>query len=259
VSATCCDVCGMDWAHHGETCTAGGSASELRVSPTPAPGADQTLEAWRLEQKRVTDALGEALKDYTEFHDKGLGGPWTAEAGKPLPSVAGRMEMTHQDFQRACRVELERLQAEPSPDNALVRLLCEAVRCSRECCGLAKLALKAAGAAEPAPKKGSGEVTLTVDEIFTLAQFAGLRVEDPGPEEGDYEVTVGPWPSKGVRDGDTELPEHRHVAYYADYPEEGCACLGSPVDPLSGAKLAAHAVHAKAKAEARKRIKKGKA
>lgn len=55
----------------------------------------------------------------------------------PLPSVAGRMEMTHEDFQWACQMELGRLQEDPNCDNHIVHLLCEAYRCSRECCELA--------------------------------------------------------------------------------------------------------------------------
>lgn len=54
-----------------------------------------------------------------------------------LPSVAGHMEMTHELFQRACQVELGRLQEDPNCDTRLVHLLCEAVRCSRECCQIA--------------------------------------------------------------------------------------------------------------------------
>ena len=61
---------------------------------------------------------------------------------QPLPSVAGCMEMTHEDFQRACQVELGRFQEDQNCDNAIVHLLCEAIRCSRECCALAQLALR---------------------------------------------------------------------------------------------------------------------
>jgi len=56
----------------------------------------------------------------------------------PVPSVAGRMEMTHRDFQRACQVALGELEKFPNGDVTLIDLLCEAVRCSRECCELAK-------------------------------------------------------------------------------------------------------------------------
>ena len=60
------------------------------------------------------------------------------KAERPLPSVAGRMEMTHEDFQRACQVALGELEKFPNGDVTLIDLLCEAVRCSRECCELAK-------------------------------------------------------------------------------------------------------------------------
>lgn len=59
-----------------------------------------------------------------------------------LPEVAGRMEMTHQFFQNACRLEIGRMQKLPNCDNAVIHLLCEAVRCSRECCELAKNSIK---------------------------------------------------------------------------------------------------------------------
>lgn len=65
-----------------------------------------------------------------------------ASGSAPLPSVAGRMEMTHADFQRACQLELGRLQEDPNCDTRLVYLLCEAVRCSRECCDIATLKLR---------------------------------------------------------------------------------------------------------------------
>ncbi len=63
------------------------------------------------------------------------------ESANGLPSVAGRMEMTHEDFQRACRVVIDEVQCGQSGQPwhaAVITLLCEAVRCSRECCELAK-------------------------------------------------------------------------------------------------------------------------
>ena len=55
---------------------------------------------------------------------------------EPAP-VAGRMEMTHADFQRACQLEIARLQEDLNCDTRLVYVLCAAVRYSRECCELA--------------------------------------------------------------------------------------------------------------------------
>jgi hypothetical protein len=50
-----------------------------------------------------------------------------------LPKVAGRsLTRSLYDFQRACLVTLAEEQAKPLPDNALVALLCDAVRLSRE-------------------------------------------------------------------------------------------------------------------------------
>ncbi len=56
-----------------------------------------------------------------------------------LPSVSGHMEMTHEHFQIACRVLIKDEQDKGDfSDKTLVRVLCEAVRCSREACQLAK-------------------------------------------------------------------------------------------------------------------------
>lgn len=50
-----------------------------------------------------------------------------------LPEVAGkRLLQSHADFERACKVELSTEQAKPNPDNALIGLICDAVRLSRE-------------------------------------------------------------------------------------------------------------------------------
>lgn len=61
-----------------------------------------------------------------------------------LPSVVGRMEMTHEAFQRACQVAIRDLQQEPQCQSHLVRIFCEAVRCSRECCEIATIRSDAA-------------------------------------------------------------------------------------------------------------------
>jgi hypothetical protein len=50
-----------------------------------------------------------------------------------LPLVAGRcIEGTIADFERRCLVHLEEEQRMPFPDNALIAVLCDAVRLSRE-------------------------------------------------------------------------------------------------------------------------------
>lgn len=47
--------------------------------------------------------------------------------------VAGvYMDRSIVDFQRSCEVHIAEEQRKPNPDNALIALLCDAVRCSRE-------------------------------------------------------------------------------------------------------------------------------
>ena len=54
-----------------------------------------------------------------------------------LPIVGGRtMLRTHADFERACLVLLESEQRKIEPDNAVIGVLCDAVRLSRECCDM---------------------------------------------------------------------------------------------------------------------------
>ena len=56
-----------------------------------------------------------------------------------LPKVTGKMVMSHQDFQRACRVKIQEEQEKGELcDLSMLLVLCEAVRCSEECCELAK-------------------------------------------------------------------------------------------------------------------------
>lgn len=47
-------------------------------------------------------------------------------------SVAGRLDRSLADFERACLVHLDEEQHRASPDNALIGLLCDAVRLARE-------------------------------------------------------------------------------------------------------------------------------
>jgi hypothetical protein len=55
------------------------------------------------------------------------------EAAPRLPAVGGdRLERTLADFERACLVCLDDEQRRPNPDNALIAVLCDAVRLARE-------------------------------------------------------------------------------------------------------------------------------
>jgi hypothetical protein len=52
---------------------------------------------------------------------------------KPLPEVAGRRLLTsHADFEHRCKVLLMEEQDKPLPNNALIDVLCNAIRLSRE-------------------------------------------------------------------------------------------------------------------------------
>ena len=75
-------------------------------------------------------------------------------------------------------------------------------------------------------------VTLTMEEIRNLAQFCGMVVAEPTDkekeDERETEIVIAPWPKDGVKGDEGMLPPHKHIAYFDEYPEEGCVPLGSP-------------------------------
>ena len=52
---------------------------------------------------------------------------------KELPAVGGRrLDCSNNEFERRCLVCLMREQEKPNPDNLVIAVLCDAVRCVRE-------------------------------------------------------------------------------------------------------------------------------
>ena len=91
---------------------------------------------------------------------------------RSLPSVAGRMEMTHADFQRGCQLMLRNAQENPNCDTALVYLLCEAIRCSRECCEIATV---------------RKQITFTASELEAMQRECSQQdVSETTSTVGDY-------------------------------------------------------------------------
>lgn len=79
----------------------------------------------------------------------------------------------------------------------------------------------------------SETITLTAAEIRDLALFCGFRVDGNGEEtrtedELETEIVVERRPD-GLRDDDGLIKHYAHVAYYAEYPEEGAMGLGLEV------------------------------
>lgn len=79
-------------------------------------------------------------------------------------------------------------------------------------------------------------ITLTIKEIQDLAMFAGIAIDESKPVDADQAeatITIGPCPEVGLRDGDAghELRRHyRMVAFFEEYPEEGCHGLGPEIE-----------------------------
>lgn len=77
-------------------------------------------------------------------------------------------------------------------------------------------------------------LTLTIAEIIDLAGFAGLTFHQNHLPEGDdleAEVVIAECPKDGTKDEETGRRIHtKHIAYMADYPEEGCMPLGPELE-----------------------------
>lgn len=72
--------------------------------------------------------------------------------------------------------------------------------------------------------------TMTIKEIYELATFVGLEVQDGGLSDDDMEaeISITPCPPDGLSDGDN-MPKKKYtgnIAYFAEYPEDGCFPLG---------------------------------
>lgn len=73
-------------------------------------------------------------------------------------------------------------------------------------------------------------LVLTIDEIKSLAEFAGFNVsEQISEDDNETEITIETFPEKGIKDaGDKILVGFRHLAFFSEYPEEGAYPLGFP-------------------------------
>jgi len=84
-------------------------------------------------------------------------------------------------------------------------------------------------------------LTLTIAEIKDLAECAGLVLKEgcePDADDLETEITIIDCPKDGVKDDDDKPTHYAHVAYFDEYPEEGCHPLGeelkTPNVELSG-------------------------
>ena len=79
-------------------------------------------------------------------------------------------------------------------------------------------------------------ITLTVNEIYDLARFAGLPLDEsqkPDEDEGETTYSVGRCPEKGLLDDDGSMKRYRLIAWLEEYPEEGYLGLGDEISGLN--------------------------
>lgn len=72
---------------------------------------------------------------------------------------------------------------------------------------------------------------LTIKEIIRLAEFAGLEVDtvNLSDDETESEITIMDGPEGGFFDGESLERYAGPVAYFSEYPEEGCCPLGEVI------------------------------
>ena len=76
-------------------------------------------------------------------------------------------------------------------------------------------------------------ITLTVAEIKDLAECAGFVFNQhfmPDADDMETEITINTCPASGVLDDDNKPTHYAHIAYFSEYPEEGCYPLGSETE-----------------------------
>jgi hypothetical protein len=72
-------------------------------------------------------------------------------------------------------------------------------------------------------------LTLTIAEIKDLAECAGFILDrgcKPDLASMATEISILQCPPEGVIDDNGLVTRHRYVAFFAEYPEEGCYPLG---------------------------------
>ena len=77
-------------------------------------------------------------------------------------------------------------------------------------------------------------ITLTGKEIKDLAEFAGFKVSGLTKMEEEAletEISITEASKEGILDEGTKTIKHyAHIAYVAEYPEEGCYPLGDEIN-----------------------------
>lgn len=81
-------------------------------------------------------------------------------------------------------------------------------------------------------------ITLTVAEIYDLACMSGFTINHrpdfmPDADDMEAEIVIIECPKQGVRDDEGKAIHYAHVAYFAEYPEEGSYPLGKEIGPCS--------------------------
>lgn len=110
------------------------SALEQHDERSAAPDECVELEEWARGAWRMFRPDEDSVpKDWIDAYCEREEEQPSKAADDDLPSIAGRrMERSVADFVRACRVLIAEEQRKPLPDNALIGVLCDAVRYTRE-------------------------------------------------------------------------------------------------------------------------------
>lgn len=133
-----------------------------------------------------------------------------AAAGEGVLVGGEFMERSIQDFVRACQVTLEREQAKPAPDTALIALLCDAVRLSRENERMAASGIPAAQPADDEIEPYGQACEACIDECGKSDHYGKNDVYFDPPaqpavseEEVEKYITSLPWSPNATEDEKT--------------------------------------------------------
>jgi hypothetical protein len=78
-------------------------------------------------------------------------------------------------------------------------------------------------------------INITVRQILDLVACAGYDTTNlhaqTGKDEFDTEITIDQCPPNGLIDDDGKPDHYELIAYFTEYPEDGCLGLGERIEP----------------------------
>lgn len=78
-------------------------------------------------------------------------------------------------------------------------------------------------------------ITINIRELIDLVALAGYDTDTlhAQTDHDEYEtaIVIEPCPAAGILNDDNQPEHYRLIAYFEEYPEEGCLGLGEKITP----------------------------